>query len=369
MARTIPAPANVALPDPRLAVPRRAILAGSASLDGHQRSFAEGLNLAFATSQADTAWSQGCADGQFVVNDAVVTERYRVRVPKVSDVHTDLLVSLHAFSHGAGTGVVTFTCVGNGNTAAPVLGGALALTARATLDCTGGFVADADGDYVEITVSTKNPCTIRAVYAQWADLAPGALYPGADDALAAGPVGDFVPADTDEVAADQPASADWLAHRRASLAQVRGRIKNFACWAGVQNSATASLYQWPAPMRYPVLAPIIAGTDQGLNTLTLWARGVFTAASGELGVQVIDFFSGRVLGEVSFAASSGTTWSKATVRLREQRSIGDVPADYPGLMLLGLNFVGQLPYLPGRQGYFPTYDATRCIDSVSLWGR
>ena len=369
MARTIPSPANVALPDPRLATPRRPILAGSASLDGHQRSFAEAVNLAFATSQADTAFSQGWADGQFVVNDATVTERLRVRVPKCSDSHTDLLVSLHAFSHGAGGGVVTFTCVGNGNTAAPVLGGALALTARATLDCTGAFAAHPGGDYVEITVSTKNPCTIRAVYAQWADLAPGGLYPAADDALPAGPVGDFVPADTDEVSADRPASADWLAHRRASLAQVRSRIKSFACWAGVQNSATASLYQWPAPMRYPVLAPVVAGTDQGLNTLTLWARGVFTAASGDLGVQVVDFFSGRVLGQVSFAASSGTTWQTATVRLREQRSIGDVPADYPGLMLLGLHFVGQQPFLPGVQAYSTTYKATRCIDSVSLWGR
>jgi len=369
VARTIPSPANVALPDPRLATPRRPILAGSASLDGHQRSFAEAVNLAFATSQADTAFSQGWADGQFVVNDATVTERLRVRVPKCSDLHTDLLVSLHAFSHGAGGGVVTFTCVGNGNTAAPVLGGALALTARATLDCAGAFAAHPGGDYVEITVSTKNPCTIRAVYAQWADLAPSGLYPGADDALPAGPAGDFVPADTDEVSADRPASADWLAHRRASLAQVRSRIKNFACWAGVQNSATATLYQWPAPILQPVLAPVVAGADQGLTSLTLWARGVFTSARGDLGVQVVDFFNGRVLGEVSFAASSGTTWAKATVRLSEVRTVEGTPADYPGLMLLGLRFVGQSPAFGLWSDYEATYNATRCIDSVSLWGR
>jgi hypothetical protein len=368
MARTITSIANLSLPNTALATPRNAIRAGSASLEGHPRSLGLACNLAHATANAGTLFPMGWADGQFVVNDGAYTMRLRTRIPYVSGVHLKLLCSAHAFAPAAAFGSIRFTCVGNGFTAiVPLLGGAFAITPTSTLSLSGGFVAHADGDYAEITVETKDNCSIRNLWAVLADYSPGALYPGADDAYPAGPVSDFIPFDTLELTADAPVSADWLYQRRASIADVRTRRRMFYAWAGVLNSATASLYPWPAPMRYAGVFPVISGTDSESRTLTMWVRGMRAVAGPPVGVTIRDLATDRALGSVEFAAGVGALWQSTTVQLSEQRAL-DAPAEWPGLMLCYLDFTSQRP-AAGADALEYLYDAASNIHSVVVFGQ
>jgi hypothetical protein len=369
MARIIPAVANIRLPSTALATPRNAIKAGSTALEGHLQAFGEACNLAHATANAGVDFAMGWADGQLVVNDAAYTMRLRTRIPYVSDVNTDLLCSAYAFAPAAAFGSIRFTCVGNGNVAVVALGAALAITPTSTLSLSGGFVAHADGDYAEITVETKDNCSIRNLWAVLADYSPGALYPGADDAYPAGPVGAFIPFDDGEMVADAPVSADLLHQRRAGIADTRTRRRQFYTWAGVLNSATASMYSWPAPIRHMGVFPVISGTASEPRTLTLWAYGQRALAGPPVGVTIRDLATGRALGSVEYAAGTGASWKNATVQLAEERQAG-APAEYPGFMLCYCDFLSQRPGgSEGDPALDAQYDAASSINSVVVFGQ
>lgn len=369
MARTIPAIANVSYPDTRKMVPRSPIRAGSSSDDGHLYSLGLTSNLAYATAGAGVGVAMAWGDGQFVVNDGAFTERGRFRICKVSDAHVALSCSMYAFSPLTG-GQVRFTCVGNGNSVTIVLGAALAITAKSKIDVTAGFVADAaDGDYAEVTIETSGSCSIRDLWCQWDDVSPAGNYPGADDAFAAGAVGDFVPFDDTELVADSPVSADWLHQRRESIADVRTRRRMLYSWLGVIGTSGASLYAWPAPIRQHGVFPVVAGTEAEPKTLTLWARGQRIGAGDEVGVGVYDALTHRRLGGTSWPAGVGATWQKATIQLTETRHV-EAPADYPGFMLCYVKFDDQHPADAERgEPLAATYDANHQIHSLSIWGQ
>ena len=204
----------------------------------------------------------------------------------------------------------------------------------------------------------------------YADYSPGALYPGADDAYPAGPVGDFVPFDDGELAADAPVSADWLHQRRASIADVRTRARMYYAWAAPLNSATAALYSWPAPLRYGGVFPVLSGTESEPRTLTLWARGSRAVAGPPVGVTVRDLATDRALGSVEFAAGVGSSWKGATVQLAEERN-ANAPGEYPGLMLCYLDYTSQRPSgsRTGSPELEAQYDALSNINSVAVFGQ
>jgi len=340
MARTIPALPFVP-PDALLHTAGKVIHGGSATLKGHWLHLITAQNLDYATHHAGVVHNQGWADAQFVVNDPAGVLRQIFRVPFLDDAWTSVQCAVYGssptgtgrvvFTQGANTVTVTLGAVAGWYPAPPAVA-ALALS---------GWVADPDGDYVDVKATVYDDCEIDQVHVSYADYPAGGGWPAADGAFPAGPIGDFVPNDTAEIAADQPLAADMGVRYRANQVHVRQRRHVLMSLCGILNATAADMHEWIEQYPHRTCVPVRAGTrDRGLTT-TVWLRIRNDHATNDYqvhiryGSSVRHFDDMRLVEVVTAPALSGIAWYKASVTLREARDWA-APADYPGFTQLAV---------------------------------
>lgn len=373
MARILPTPADLQIPEPARMTPRAKVRAGSGAADGHWRDVAGTSNTILATHAAGVQISQGWGDGQFVTTEVGYVERLRYRIPKVSSVHLAEDCWVHASAAAAGN--VRFTCVANANTAVIAVPAAAAAfySSAAPLDLTGGFVVDADGDYAEIVVEVQGTTIdILDLWTEALDYDPSGNYPGATGTLGGVVVDGAVVLDDDELDADEPLSSR-LAHAvRSNVDAFADRRRVYLTWSGIIGTSAPSQHAWMTEYPHRITVPVIAGTRARGHKVIVWLHTRNTslfdfhvylqhgpdtrvAGKGPLNRVAVGLPAAHVT-TILVPASDGEKWTGVLVELPEIRDQApDVPQVYPGVVVLGL--------------HSDPPDATRGLLGVCAWGR
>jgi hypothetical protein len=354
VARAIPA-LPVVPADPRRDAPSLPILAGLGLTPedvGHWRDLARLVNLDIATGNASVVFEQQWADGQFAVTSVGFTYRTRVAIPPLSGYHTLVRCSVYG-NDPAGLGVVRF----RGTNAASVVDIALPVAVGWTDSAGPGHLAVVTAGFPafeEITIETDGVCRIDIIKIEYLDVNPGGLWPGADDALAAGPVPATAwganPMDDAEVTADSPLSSDLGLNVLNNLRDLEERPRVHLGLAGYNASRAAGLEPVIADYPQRVVASVLKPRTPAVElTIAVYADG--TGGAFDLWVEsrwssslTIEFNVPQDVDTFTIAAV-GPSWRFYTLEMKQTRDL-DAPDHYggftqiavrPSLMLLTQN--------------------------------
>jgi hypothetical protein len=337
VARSIPA-LPVIPADPRRDAPRLPILAGLGLTPedvGHWRDLARLVNLDIATGNASVVFEQTWADGQMFVASVGFAHRFRIAIPPLSGYHTLVRCSVYG-SDPAALGTVRF----QGTNAASLVDIALPILDAWTDSAGPGHLAVAFAwapSYEEITVQTDGVCNITAIKVEYLDHSPGGLWPGADDAIAAGPVPGSTnlanPMDDAEVAADSPLASDLGVNILRNLRDLEARERVYLSIAGFEPTLVVGVDSVIPVFPTRVVAPVLAERTPTVElTVAVYADG----SGGAFDLEVQRRSSGQFIADVTLSiAAVGPSWRFYTVELVGGRDY-EAPDEYPGMTTLAV---------------------------------
>jgi len=286
MARAIPA-LPVVPAEPRRFAPRLPILSGQGTTAddvGHWYDLAREINLDIATGNASVVFENTWTDGQFNVASVGFLNRTRTAIPPLSGYHTLVRCSVYGWTPTAGT--VRFQGTNAASLVDIILPGVVGWTDSAGPAHLAVAFAGAPS-YEEITIDTDGDCNIEVIKIEYLDYNPGGLWPGADDAIALGPVPGSAnasnPMDDAEVGPDKPLASDLGVNILRNLRDLEARERVYFAVAGFDPLLVPGSDQVIATFPHRVAAPVL---DERDPTVELIVAVYATAAGGNFKLYV-----------------------------------------------------------------------------------
>ena len=287
MARSIPL-LPVVPAEPRRFAPRLPILSGQGTVVpddvGHWNDLAREINLDIATGNASVVFENTWSDGQFNVASLVFTNRIRTAIPPLSGYHTLVRCSVYGWTPTAGT--VRFQGTNAASLVDIILPGVVGWTDSAGPAHLAVAFAGVPS-YEEITIDTDGDCNIEVIKIEYLDYNPGGLWPGADDAIAAGPVPGSVnlsnPMDDAEVAPDKPLASDLGVNILRNLRDLEARERVYFAVAGFDPTLVGGEDGVISTFAHRVVVPVLEERDP---TIELNVAVYATAAGGNFKLYV-----------------------------------------------------------------------------------
>jgi len=329
---------------------------------GHWYDLAREINLDIATGNATVVFEQTWSDGQFNVASGGFLHRTRIAIPPLSGYHTLVRCSVYGWTPTAGT--VRFQGTNAASLVDIILPGAAAWTDSAGPAHLAVVFAGAPS-YEEITIDTNGACNIEVVKIEYLDHNPGGLWPGADDAIALGPVPASAnaanPMDDAEVLPDKPLSSDVGVNILRNLRDLEARERVYLSIAGFDPAIVGPPDDVIATYPHRVVVPVLEERDP---IVTLTVAVYATAAGGDFDLHVqrsgSDYGISSATPEhvvtlaITAAAFPFAQWGFFTVELTGGRDF-DAPNWYRGLTTLAVR-----PSLA---------TLTQHVASVAMWSR
>lgn len=395
MARTIPSIATGIANTPALErfTASQPIVAGDSVTNvGRWASVGLAANLAYAVDACGPAVTVSWQDGQ-VSGTYTAGGRIDLRIPAIGPVAGASILGnlrLRVWGNSATTtGTVTLETASAGSVVvalAPTFTRYPSPLAPQILNVAADIVDGGDaGFYVDAWITLDAIVTsIESITLDWCEYGfdgTGTGYPGAG-ALPAGAVGNFVPADTAELATDSALSADLLFDRLQQWPEQFGRRRVKLAWAGAEpaGAVTAANYRHMPPVRIRAAAPVV---PRPVGQPELWTIAAYCVpnSAGTSRVRV-GFGDGTPHGFTQLAAlpipdTAYPTpgWYMLTFDATPIRQLG-APQSFAGLLELVVISDGAAPiggdgesyYVDGRQTGIPSASIEFRCYSVIVWG-
>ncbi len=258
MARTIPAPTNIVLPDPRKIVPTKTIFEGTAVEPGHWADAIVPLhNLGQAMMHAQPVFQQMFAADIYQFVFGGFTTMFEITLPKLSNRHNFLTFRIYGHSPaGAAGGFCKFTALTSLTTATVTLpaGPAPSWTAAATfLDVTLAFPVL---DFETLRFEVDGDVDIVVIDLEWNELRPLGNYPALDDEMVvAQSIDNSWPLDTLEVAADRSVRSEFGETLFDTITDLSARVRVYTSFINFINQPPV-VNNETDPHPYRVIVPV-----------------------------------------------------------------------------------------------------------------